>query len=208
MDFFINFLKICTMLFVVIDPIGNMPVFMSLTSSPRPGYRALMAKRAVIIGFIVLLFFAFAGEAFLNSLGITLPAFRIAGGIMLFMVAINMMNDAGDKKESDENKDMPYGTNDVSVFPLAIPLIAGPGTIASIILLMSERHGDLTAQGIVILALVLILLFSYILFRLCDFFARIFGQTANTVITKVLGIVLGAMAAQFVLDGIKAFINS
>lgn len=103
---------------------------------------------------------------------------------------------------------MPYGTNDVSVFPLAIPLIAGPGTIASIILLMSERHGDLTAQGIVILALVLILLFSYILFRLCDFFARIFGQTANTVITKVLGIVLGAMAAQFVLDGIKAFINS
>lgn len=104
MDFFINFLKICTMLFVVIDPIGNMPVFMSLTSSPRPGYRALMAKRAVIIGFIVLLFFAFAGEAFLNSLGITLPAFRIAGGIMLFMVAINMMNDAGDKKESDKTK--------------------------------------------------------------------------------------------------------
>ena len=200
------FLPPFTMLFVVMDPIGNMPIFMSLTESPRPGYRLLMAKRSVLIGFFVMLFFAYAGEAFLNLLGISMPAFRIAGGIMLLIVALRMIFVEEQKeKAAGEVTENPYA-NDVAVFPLAVPLIAGPGSIASIILLMSERHGQWGQQLYVISALVLVSLITYVLFRLSNYFARVLGKTINTVISKLLGIILGAMAAQFVIDGVRSLI--
>ena len=201
------FLPALTVLFAVMDPIGNMPIFMGLTESPRPGYRSLMAKRSVLIGFCVLLFFAFAGEAFLNLLGISMPAFRIAGGIMLFIVALQMIFVEEQKeKTAGEIIENPYA-NDVSVFPLAVPLIAGPGAIASIILLMSERHGHLGQQMYVILALALVSSIQYVLFRLSSYFARVLGKTVNTVVSKLLGIILGAMASQFVIDGVKSLIH-
>jgi len=201
------FLPPFTMLFVVMDPIGNMPIFMSLTESPRPGYRLLMAKRSVFIGFFVMLFFAYAGEAFLNLLGISMPAFRIAGGIMLLIVALRMIFVEEQKeKAAVEVAENPYA-NDVAVFPLAVPLIAGPGSIASIILLMSERHGQWGQQLYVITALILVSLITYILFRLSNYFARVLGKTINTVVSKLLGIILGAMAAQFVIDGVHSLIS-
>ena len=200
------FLPPFTMLFVVMDPIGNMPIFMSLTESPRPGYRLLMAKRSVLIGFFVMLFFAYAGEAFLNLLGISMPAFRIAGGIMLLIVALRMIFVEEQKeKAAGEVTENPYA-NDVAVFPLAVPLIAGPGSIASIILLMSERHGQWGQQLYVITALLLVSLITYVLFRLANYFARVLGKTINTVISKLLGIILGAMAEQFVIDGVRSLI--
>lgn len=201
------FLPSFTMLFVTMDPIGNMPIFMSLTESPRPGYRLLMAKRSVFIGFSVMLFFAYAGEAFLNLLGISIPAFRIAGGVMLFIVALQMIFVEEQKeKAAEEASENPY-ENDVSVFPLAVPLIAGPGSIASIILLMSERHGNFTQQAYVIGSLVAVCLITYVLFLMSNQFARLFGQTINTVISKLLGIILGAMAAQFIIDGVKGLLG-
>ena len=200
------FLPSFTMLFVTMDPIGNMPIFMSLTESPRSGYRLLMAKRSVLIGFCVMLFFAFSGEAFLKLLGISIPAFRIAGGIMLFIVALQMIFIEEQKeKAAEEATDNPY-ENDVSVFPLAVPLIAGPGSIASIILLMSERQGNWTQQIYVISSLIVVSLITYVLFRLSNYFARLFGQTINTVISKLLGIILGAMASQFIIDGVRGLI--
>lgn len=189
-------------LFVTMDPIGNMPIFMTLTESPRPDYRKTMAKRAVLIGGIVLLSFAFAGEAFLNLLGISLPAFRIAGGILLFVVALQMIF-VEEQKDKSADADSPH-ENDVSVFPLAVPLIAGPGSIASIILMMSEQHGSVSGQATVVAALVCVLAITYVLFRMSNFCARLLGQTVNQVISKILGIVLGAMAAQFVIDGVSA----
>ena len=201
------FLPPLTMLFVVMDPIGNMPVFMGLTESPRPGYRLLMAKRSVIIGFFVLLFFAYTGEVFLDMLGISMPAFRIAGGIMLFIVALQMIFVEEQKeKAAGEVTENPYA-NDVSVFPLAVPLIAGPASIASIILLMSERRGEWNLQLYVIAALILVSLIQYVLFRLSSYFARVLGKTINTVISKLLGIILGAMASQFVIDGVHSLIS-
>ncbi len=200
------FLPSFTMLFVTMDPIGNMPIFMSLTESPRAGYRLLMAKRSVLIGFSVMLFFAYAGEAFLKLLGISIPAFRIAGGIMLFIVALQMIFVEEQKeKAAEEATDHPY-ENDVSVFPLAVPLIAGPGSIASIILLMSERHGNWREQLYVIVSLIAVSLITYTLFCLSNQFARLFGQTINTVVSKLLGIILGAMAAQFIIDGVNGLI--
>ncbi len=192
-------------LFVTMDPIGNMPIFMTLTESPRPDYSKAMARRAVLIGGLVLLMFAFAGEAFLNLLSISLPAFRIAGGVLLFVVALQMIfeEEQKDKAADAENTH----ENDVSVFPLAVPLIAGPGSIASIILMMSEQHGSVGGQAAVIIALCAVLLITYILFRMSTLCARLMGQTVNQVISKILGIVLGAMAAQFVIDGISAVVD-
>ena len=178
------FFPALTMLFVVMDPIGNMPIFMGLTESPRSGYRPLMAKRSVIIGFCVILFFGIAGEAFLNTLGISMPAFRIAGGIMLFIVALRMIFVEEQKeKAAGEITENPYA-NDIAVFPLAVPLIAGPGSIASIILLMSERHGHLDQQLYVILALALVSGIQYVLFLLSNYFARVLGKTVNTVLVS------------------------
>lgn len=195
-----------TVLFVTMDPIGNMPIFMSLTESPRPGYKKSMARRSVIVGGAVLVMFAFAGEAFLSLLGISLPAFRIAGGLMLFVVALQMVFDQEKKEKSAESENV--FENDVSVFPLAVPLIAGPGAITSIILLMSERHDSFLSQSVVLIALLGVLLITYILFRLSSVCARLLGQTVNQVISKILGIVLAAMAAQFVVDGVSSVIRA
>lgn len=192
-------------LFVTMDPIGNMPIFMTLTESPRPDYSKAMARRAVLIGGLVLLMFAFAGEAFLNLLSISLPAFRIAGGVLLFVVALQMIFEE-EQKDKAADAENPH-ENDVSVFPLAVPLIAGPGSIASIILMMSEQHGSVGGQAAVIIALCVVLLITYILFRMSTLCARLMGQTVNQVISKILGIVLGAMAAQFVIDGISAVVD-
>lgn len=192
-------------LFVTMDPIGNMPIFMTLTESPRPDYSKAMARRAVLIGGLVLLMFAFAGEAFLNLLSISLPAFRIAGGVLLFVVALQMIFEE-EQKDKAADAENPH-ENDVSVFPLAVPLIAGPGSIASIILMMSEQHGSVRGQAAVIIALCAVLLITYILFRMSTLCARLMGQTVNQVISKILGIVLGAMAAQFVIDGITAVVD-
>ncbi len=192
-------------LFVTLDPIGNMPIFMTLTESPRPDYSKAMARRAVLIGGLVLLMFAFAGEAFLNLLSISLPAFRIAGGVLLFVVALQMIFEE-EQKDKAADAENPH-ENDVSVFPLAVPLIAGPGSIASIILMMSEQHGSVGGQAAVIIALCAVLLITYILFRMSTLCARLMGQTVNQVISKILGIVLGAMAAQFVIDGISAVVD-
>ena len=192
-------------LFVTLDPIGNMPIFMTLTESPRPDYSKAMARRAVLIGGFVLLMFAFAGEAFLNLLSISLPAFRIAGGVLLFVVALQMIFEE-EQKDKAADAENPH-ENDVSVFPLAVPLIAGPGSIASIILMMSEQHGSVGGQAAVIIALCAVLLITYILFRMSTLCARLMGQTVNQVISKILGIVLGAMAAQFVIDGISAVVD-
>ncbi len=192
-------------LFVTMDPIGNMPIFMTLTESPRPDYSKAMARRAVLIGGLVLLMFAFAGEAFLNLLSISLPAFRIAGGVLLFVVALQMIFEE-EQKDKAADAENPH-ENDVSVFPLAVPLIAGPGSIASIILMMSEQHGSVGGQAAVIIALCAVLLITYILFRMSTLCARLMGQTVNQVISKILGIVLGAMAAQFVIDGITAVVD-
>ena len=199
------FLPAITVLFVTMDPIGNMPIFMSLTNSPRPDYPKAMAKRSVLIGGTVLLFFAFAGETFLHLLGISLPAFRIAGGIMLFVVALQMVF-GGEEKEKIDEEEASF-KSDVSVFPLAVPLIAGPGTITSVILLMNEAK-NLSAQIYVISAMLTVLLITFIAFRLSTFCARVMGQTINQVITKILGLILAAMAAQFVVDGIQSVFSA
>lgn len=200
-------------LFVVIDPIGLAPIFVSLTSGSDAASRRLIARRAALTATIILVAFALIGKQLLVWMGITLPAFQIAGGIMLFMLALEMLferrterrsrNAAESNSEADSNSETESQvTDDVSVFPLATPLIAGPGAAATIILLMGRYPADYTAQGIVIGVMMSVLLLTYILFRLAGPFERLIGDTGIKVITRLLGVILGALAVQFVLSGL------
>jgi len=184
-------------LFVVIDPIGLTPLFVALTQGADSAHRRSVALRASTIGFGVLLLFALFGEAVLGFIGISMSAFRIAGGILLLLTALDMLFERRTKRREDKVMDLP----DPSVFPLATPLIAGPGAIASIILLMGQAHGILDSITIIgVMAGVVAIVF--ILFILGSVLERLIGQTGINVVTRLLGMLLAALAIQFIIDGL------
>ncbi|KIN64881.1 MarC family integral membrane protein [Sulfitobacter noctilucicola] len=190
-------------MFVVIDPIGIAPLFLALTTGMTPTQRRRIAIRAVCVAGFVLALFAFFGEALLGFVGISMPAFRIAGGILLFLTALDMLFERRTKRREDRTEEEDH-SDDPSVFPLAIPLIAGPGAIASIILLIGEKPGGeglvmvLSITALVLVGMALILLAS-------SYVDRLIGKTGIDVITRVLGMLLAALSVQFVLDGLAAF---
>lgn len=189
-------------MFVVIDPIGMAPLFLALTQGMTTAQRRRIAVRACLVAAFVLTLFALAGDGLLSFIGISMPAFRIAGGILLFLTALDMLFERRTKRREDraEGED----TDDPSVFPLAIPLIAGPGAIASIILLVGEKPGAeglVTVLGITALTLLVLTL----ILMASSIFDRLIGKTGIDVITRVLGMLLAALSVQFVLDGLAAF---
>ncbi len=187
-------------LFVVINPAGLVPLFIALTRGMDSHSRRAMAQRACIIGAILLLIFGLAGESLLGFIGITMPAFRIGGGILLFLTALDMLFDRRtplrEGQQADENQDP-------SVFPLATPLIAGPGAIASIILLVGQSGTGWIGTAAV-LGLMIVMVFVTFLFLLASPpLERLLGRTGTNVITRLLGMLLAALSVQFVIDGIK-----
>jgi multiple antibiotic resistance protein len=193
--------------FVVIDPPGCAPIFASLTNGASAAQRRVMALRSVAIASAILLFFALFGEDLLRALGVSLAAFRIAGGIMLFLIALEMVFEKRQErreKRADEINATPE-VEDISVFPMAIPMIAGPGSIASIMLLMARSEG-LPESLVVLGALAAILLLTMIALLAAAPLMRLLGHKVEAMITRILGVILAALAAQFVIDGItKAF---
>jgi multiple antibiotic resistance protein len=192
-------------LFVVIDPPGCAPIFASLTSGATPQHRRSMAIRSSMVAGMILLAFAIFGEAFLRALGISLDAFRIAGGIMLFLIALEMVFEKRQERRETRAEDVKArpAHEDISIFPMGIPMIAGPGSIASAMLLMSRGHG--LAQDLVVLAaLALVLLLTLLALLLADPLMRLLGYRLEAMITRVLGVILAALAVQFVIDGIRA----
>lgn len=192
-------------LFVIIDPIGLVPIFIALTKEADAAHRRRMAFKGTFIGALILLFFALLGQSFLGLLGVGIPAFRIAGGIMLFILALEMVFDMRPQRREDKAGKMKADpTNiDISVFPLSVPLISGPGAIASIMLLMGGVRGDWTGQLTVLAVLGAVLLICLILFMLSGYLSKILGQTVTQVFSRVLGVILAALAVQFILDGIR-----
>ena len=191
-------------MFVVIDPIGLAPLFVALTQGMSDAARRRIAWRATIIGVIILLAFAGFGEALLTFIGISMPAFRVAGGILLFLTALEMLFERRTKRREDQSETDDDMRDDPSVFPLAIPLIAGPGAIASVILLMGQRpglEGTVTVLGATGLVMLIVLAF----FLLSGPIERALGKTGITVVTRLLGMLLAALSVQFVLDGLAAF---
>ena len=189
--------------FVVIDPPGCAPIFASLTTGAPPAERRAQAYRAVAIATLILVFFALFGEDLLGALGVTLDAFRIAGGIMLFLIAFEMVFEKRTQRREDRAQkiiDTPE-IEDVSAFPMAMPMIAGPGTIASIMLLEARSSG-IEESLVVLAALGTILLLTLVALLAAGPLMRLLGQRIEAVITRLLGVILAALAAQFVINGL------
>ena len=188
--------------FVAIDPIGLTPMFIALTQGADAQHRRAVAYRACIIAFGLLTIFAFLGEAVLGFIGISMPAFRIAGGILLFITALDMLFERRTKRREDKADEEEFP--DPSVFPLAIPLIAGPGAIASMILLAGAAKDALEMAGVLgVMAAVLLLVL--LLFLTAGVIERALGRVGINVVTRLLGMLLAALSVQFVLDGLRNF---
>lgn len=203
------FLAAFVTFFVVIDPPGVTPMFATLTQDMPPAWRHRMAWKSVLVATFILLGFAFGGEWLLEKLHVSLDAFRIAGGILLFLIALDMLfetrtqrREARNEKVLEERRAHPGEHDDISVFPLAIPLIAGPGSIASVMLLFAQ-HDDWANRGAILAGVGANLLLTLVAFLLAARLSHMISATVAAMVTRIFGIILAALAAQFVIDGIK-----
>ncbi len=186
-------------LFVVIDPPGLVPMFIALTQGMTPDHRRAVARRACVIAAILLTLFGLFGEAVLGFIGISMPAFRIAGGILLFLTALEMLFERRTQRREGQKGDPQH---DPSVFPLATPLIAGPGAIATMILLVGQS-GPGWLGTVAVMGLMLAMVGVTFLFLLAaPTLERLLGRTGTVVITRLLGMLLAALSVQFVIDGV------
>ncbi len=193
-------------LIVILDPVGTAAIFAGLTRGTPAAHRRRMAIRGVTVAGVTLLVFAFAGDLLLRSLGIGLPAFRIAGGILLFLLAIDMLfaHRLGFQRLTESENREADRAEDISVFPLAIPLIAGPGGLTTMVLLMGRAGGRLEAELLLLGVLIFTLAISLGLLLAAGRVVTILGTTGVNVVSRILGILLAALAAQLVLDGVNA----
>ncbi len=192
-------------LFVIIDPPGCAPIFATLTQGTSKSHRRRMAYKSVGVASVILIGFAFVGEWLFSKLGISLDALRIAGGVMLFIIGLNMVFEKRTEKREDRAEDLLEDIadpEDISVFPMGIPMIAGPGTMASLLLMMGDQP-DHAGEIAVMTALIAVLLITLVSFLLAGGLIKLMGKTFTNVLTRVLGVLLATLAAQFVLDGIQ-----
>lgn len=196
-------------LFVTLDAPGLAPVFLALTSGMARAERRQIAMRATLTALGILVLFATAGAAILAVLGITLPAFRIAGGLLLFHIAFEMIFEKRQQRHerSAERAVTADQIRDIAVFPLAIPLIAGPGAISATILL-SGAYADPLSRLVLIAIVAANLAIAWVVFLVAERVEGILGATGRTVLTRLLGVLLAALAVQFVIDGVAATITA
>ncbi len=195
--------------FVAIDPVALAPMFTTMTASMTPSWRRRMAFKAVAIATGILLAFAFGGDWLLEQLHVSLDAFRIAGGLLLFLIAINMLFEKEAERRDERAEQVaahqaehPETQDDISVFPLAIPLMAGPGAIATIMLFFSE-YDSFAERSMVLLGAGANLGLCLIAFLAAGPISRVMGPTIASMLTRIFGILLAALAAQFVVDGVR-----
>ena len=190
-------------LFVIIDPIGLAPLFVGLTPRSTAKHHRSIAFRAVFIAFCILTLFGVFGDQVLTFAGISMPAFRIAGGILLFLTALEMLFEKRSKRREEHAQHPEHQpVEDPSVFPLATPLLAGPGAITSMILLIDQSNGVVGAliiEAVLLSVLLIVLLF----FLVSGFMEKILGATGINVVTRIFGMLLAALSVQFVIDGVR-----
>jgi multiple antibiotic resistance protein len=203
-------LKFFVVFFVVVEPVSLIPLFSGLTVGAAPAYKRRMALKAVAIASAILMLFALGGASFLALMGISLESFRIFGGLLLFLLALEMVfaRESGTRTSSSEAAESRRRA-DISVFPLAFPFIAGPGALATILLWFGPLR--LPAQGWLmgayLLGAMLVLIIALVLMLLADRLMRVIGVTGANVASRLLGVILGALAVQFVLDGLRGAFN-
>jgi len=196
-------------LLVVVDPLGLVPIFTSLTARLPAATRRAVALRAALIAFLILCGAALVGDWLLRQLGIGLPAFRIAGGLLLFSIASEMVFGVRIVRESNtaESAVEDDHARDIAAFPLAIPLMAGPGAITAVILLAGRTYGDPLLLGELIAMIAVVMTACLIAFMIGTRITKLLGVTGNIVMERLLGVILAALAVQFVIDGVRAVWN-
>jgi multiple antibiotic resistance protein len=221
-------------LFVIIDPLGLVPVFIVLTQGTSAAHRRRMAIRACLTSFFILAAFALIGEGLLGIFGIHMPAFRIAGGTLLFLIALEMLFEKRSQKrnqraeqvhqelEEDHEAEKPKAkakaspaksnsdvtipddeADDISIFPMSIPFLSGPGAIASVMLLMGKFEDNIAMQASVIGVVAVVMVIAFVFFLASNVVAKRLSPTVATVVSRLLGMILAALAVQFIIDGIK-----
>lgn len=190
---------------VILDPPGTAALFAAMTRNIADGHRRVMAWRASFMAGTMLFAFALGGEWLLGSLGITLPAFRVAGGILLFLLAADMVfaRQSGLRSTTPMENEEAATREDITVFPLAFPLIAGPGAMTSVVLMMGRAQGEPARQLVVLAVLLVVMAILLVMLLSAGHILRLLGMTGAHVVSRVLGIILAALALQFVLDGLR-----
>jgi multiple antibiotic resistance protein len=188
-------------LFVIVDPIALVPLFIALTRGMDQAHRRTLALRACVIAAVLLALFGIVGNKLLTVIGISMPAFRISGGLLLFITALDMLFERRTQRREGQQAEP---NHDPSVFPLATPLIAGPGAFTTMILLVNNTPATGIPHTLAILAvMVLVVAATFLFFQMAGFIERLLGRTGIVVVTRLLGMLLAALSVQFVLDGIK-----
>jgi multiple antibiotic resistance protein len=200
LDFIISAL---VTLVVVVDPVGLVPTFLAVTHGPAARARTEIALRASIIAAAILAATAVGGNWLLAKLGITIPAFRIAGGLLLFAVASEMVFGARIGRQSKEAEEAVEEVRNIAAFPLAIPLMAGPGAITATLLLAGQAKGDPVLLGALIAVAVIVCAVCLATFMVATRIDRLLGVTGNVVASRLLGVLLASLAVQFVIDGVR-----
>jgi multiple antibiotic resistance protein len=195
-----------TTFFATIGPLDTAALFPALTPANSARERRAMARKGCLIGAGILLFFALLGEGVLRAFGITLPALRTAGGVLLLLIAIDMVfaRESGGTTTTADERAEAASKPDISVFPLATPLIAGPGAIGAAILLVAEAGGDPVEVALVVAALLAVVMLTYLLLLGATQVQKLLGVTGLHVVTRIMGVLLAALAVQFLFDGIRS----
>jgi multiple antibiotic resistance protein len=195
-----------TTLFATVGPQDIAALFAALTAGSTAAKRRAIALKATLIAGGILFFFAFFGDALLALFGITLPALRTAGGILLLLIAIDLVfarQSGGTSTTSEENEEA-VSRPDISVFPLATPLIAGPGSIGAVVLLIANTEGDRVQYAAILMAIAAILLLTFLLMLIAVHLQKLLGVTGIQVVSRIVGVLLAALAVQFIFDGLAA----
>jgi multiple antibiotic resistance protein len=198
------FIQTFFLYFIVIDPLGTTPLFLIVTQHMETKDKIKTALSATTIATLILLFFALLGSSLLSYLNISFPAFTIAGGVILFLISIEMLFD---KRQQRKENDLDYNSEKVSVFPLAIPLLAGPAGITSVIVSVSDIGNDFTSQVVGMLSLVTVLLITFVIFFIVSKSSKIINKKIISVISRVIAIILAGLSVQYILDGLKVFLT-
>jgi multiple antibiotic resistance protein len=203
LDFLTNAL---VTLLVIVEPVALVPIFLAVTTGFSPAQRRQAAARATIIAFFILAGCALVGDWLLRKLGVSLPAFRIAGGLLLFWIAFEMVFGLRNTRKGATVKDAIEidHIRNVAAFPLAIPLLAGPGAITATLLLSGQTGADMIALAALIGVIAVVMVISWACLAVAEKLDKLLGVTGNAVLSRLLGVILAALAVQFVADGIKA----
>ena len=197
------FIQTFFLYFIVVDPLGTTPLFLIVTQNMETKEKIKTALSATIIATTILLFFALLGSSLLKYLNISFPAFTIAGGIILFLISIEMLFD---KRQQRKEEDLNLKSENVSIFPLATPLLAGPAGITSVIVSVSDIGNNFTNQVVGMLSLVLVLFLTFIAFFIASKSSEIINKKLISVFSRVIAIILAGLSVQYILDGLKTFL--